>query len=542
MKKSIRRLSAVLLFVFLSVSALSGCGAAPSPAAEVSSTEATASSASQEATPAASTETAASAEVLPEVELVYYFVNSPQNDLESVNAEINRQVKGKINATVKMNLIDWGAFDQKMNVVAASGEPCDLVFTATWANNIYQNIAKGTLAPLNDLIDTYAPKTKETVPETFWKVVTVKGQIYAVPNFQQATAGYGILVQKAIADKYGFDWKSVTSLSGLEPLLEQVKANEPDMIPYGTCSGSAETFINSPPMFAMEAVGDSKTPGWLYLKDDTLKVINQYDTPEFKTHIVMMRRWYEKGYIRKDVATLTDINEDLNAGKVAAKQGQIDLDSLMFEQAGLPFDGRMMMNNQNTPSYDLQFVKPLLTTDKAAATNTGIMASSQNKERAMMLIELMNTDKMLYNTFCWGIEGKHYKKINDVGDGRIETIKDGGYQIFSAWEFGNMENSYLSESHPIGGEVDGKFTKMWSSLNRNAPASNALGFVFDMTPVKTEIASCQAVLDELYYAVALGSVDPDKYQPILVQKLKDAGSETIMAEKQKQLDAWKATR
>mgnify|MGYP001810105565 FL=1 len=70
MKKSIRRLSAVLLFVFLSVSALSGCGAAPSPAAEVSSTEATASSASQEATPAASTETAASAEVLPEVVLV----------------------------------------------------------------------------------------------------------------------------------------------------------------------------------------------------------------------------------------------------------------------------------------------------------------------------------------------------------------------------------------------------------------------------------------------------------------------------------------
>jgi putative aldouronate transport system substrate-binding protein len=61
-----------------------------------------------------------------------------------------------------------------------------------------------------------------------------------------------------------------------------------------------------------------------------------------------------------------------------------------------------------------------------------------------------------------------------------------------------------------------------------------------MTPVKTEVANCQAVIDELYYAVALGSVDPDEYQPKLVAKLKAAGSEKIVAEKQKQIDEWKA--
>ena len=52
-----------------------------------------------------------------------------------------------------------------------------------------------------------------------------------------------------------------------------------------------------------------------------------------------------------------------------------------------------------------------------------------------MLLNLLNTDKEIYNTLVWGVEGKHYKK---VADNRIETIKDSGFQMGSPWEFGNM--------------------------------------------------------------------------------------------------------
>ncbi|MCJ8014492.1 ABC transporter substrate-binding protein [Paenibacillus sp. KQZ6P-2] len=474
-------------------------------------------------------------EALKPVELTYYFPNSPQKDLQSVEDALNKLVQPKINATIHLKLIDWGAYEEKMKVVMGAGEPYDLVWTASNFNNYFQNVANGAYAPLDELIDKYAPDTKKGIPDKFWKAVTVKGQIYGVPVFQQSTAGYGYEIQKTVADKYKLDWKSVTKLSDLTPFLETVKKNEPNLIPWEYSQG-VDPFFTAPPMFGLESLGDPKTPGDLYLKDGS-KVINQYETPEFKEYVTMMRDWYTKGYLRKDAATLKETSADRKAGKNALVLGQIDLGTEDFEKAGMESPGRMSNFNKDVQSYDMQFVKPLLTTDKAAATITAISANSPNKERAMMFLNLLNTDKEIYNTLVWGVEGKHYKK---VAENRIETNADGGYQIFAPWEFGNMTLSYLSEGDPKGGEVDNKFLNMWVDLNKNATPSNALGFVFDFTPVKTEKANVDAAIDELYYAISSGSVDPEKYLPQFLEKLKTAGADKIIAEKQKQLDAWKA--
>ncbi|OCT11721.1 hypothetical protein A8709_28005 [Paenibacillus pectinilyticus] len=504
--------------------ALAGCG---------DKTATTTPAPTKEAAPSATPD---SSKDLKPVELTYYFPNTPQKDLASVEDELNKLIKPKINATVHLKLVDWGTYDEKMNVLMASGEPYDLAFTSTWANNFYQNAAKGAFAPMDDLLAKYAPSLKGSVPDSFWKAVKVKGQTFGVPNFQQATAGYGYLIQKSVADKYKFDWKSVTKLSDLTPFLETVKKNEPNLVPFGI-SKKEDIFTNAPAMFGFEALGDAITPGAIYVNDASLKVVNQFETAEFKNFVTMMRDWYTKGYLRKDAASLKDMESDKKAGKNAMTWGQIDLDTAAFEKAGMESTGRMSNANKDVQSYDLQFVKPLLTTDKAASTITAISATSPNKERAMMFLNLLNTDKEVFNLINWGVADKHYKK---VGDNRIETNKDGGYQIISPWEFGNMTNSFLSEGDPKGGEVDGKFIKMWSDLNKNAIPSNALGFVFDFTPVKAEKANCDAIIDELYYAISTGTVDPDKYLPQMLDKLKKAGADKIIAEKQKQLDAWKA--
>ncbi|WNR42728.1 ABC transporter substrate-binding protein [Paenibacillus roseipurpureus] len=464
------------------------------------------------------------------VELTYYFPNGPQKDLQSVEDAVNKLIKPKINATVHLKLIDMGAYEEKMKVIMASGEPYDLVWTGAGFNNYFKNVANGAYAPLDDWIANY-PDMKNGIPDMFWNAVKVKGHIYGVPVFQQSTAGYGYLIQKAVADKYKLDWKSVTKLSDLTPFLETVKKNEPNLIPWEF----SDAFTTAPPMFGLESLGDAKTPGNLYIKDGS-KVVNQYETPEFRNYITMMRDWYTKGYLRKDAAIYKDTMADRKAGKNALQLGQIDMDSVALAAAGMDATGRMSIFNPDTQSYDFQFVKPLLTTDKAAATMTAISANSPNKERAMMFLNLLNTDKEIYNTLVWGVEGKHYKKVTA---NRIETIKDGGFQIFAPWEFGNMSLSYLSEGDPKGN--DQKFTQMWVDLNKNATPSKALGFVFDFIPVKAEKANVDAVIDELYYAIASGSVDPEKYLPQFLDKLKKAGANKIIAEKQKQLDAWKAT-
>ena len=183
------------------------------------------------------------------------------------------------------------------------------------------------------------PDMKKGIPDMFWNAVKVKGHIYGVPVFQQSTAGYGYIIQKAVADKYKLDWKSVTKLSDLTPFLETVKKNEPNLIPW-EYSQAIDPFLTAPPMFGLETLGDSKTPGDLYLKDGS-KVVNQYETPEFKSFITMMRDWYSKGYLRKDAATLKETSADRKAGKNALQLGQIDIDSVAFAAAGMDATGRM---------------------------------------------------------------------------------------------------------------------------------------------------------------------------------------------------------
>ena len=82
----------------------------------------------------------------------------------------------------------------------------------------------------------------------------------------------------------------------------------------------------------------------------------------------------------------------------------------------------------------------------------------------------------------------------------------------------------------------------YEEFNDNAIKSKALGFVFDTTPVKAEAAAVQAVMDEYRLPLENGVIDPDENLPKFRQALKDAGIDTVIAEKQRQLDEWAATK
>lgn len=468
------------------------------------------------------------------VELSWYFPNSPQQGLDGVNEALNELLLEKMNATVKLNLVDWGAYDQKINVMMSAGETFDLVFTATWSNNYFQNAAKGAFVPIDDLLDKYAPNTKKAIPDFVWPAVTVKGKIYGVPNYQTMAPGYGIVLRKDFVDKYNFDWQNANKLEDIEPYLEAVKNGEMGMIPL-EYSKNSDFFKSFSGYFGMDTIGDSGMPGWMYLEDKDYKVVNQYDTPEFKEHIKLMRDWYKKGYMRQDAATLTDHMPDRKAGKIASIFGGIDLDTNDYSAVGLEFPGRFM-SQSGVEGYDKKFGKCLLNTDRAAATITAISATSKNPEKSMQFLELMNSDVDVYNTMCYGAEGVNYKKVSE---NRVETIAEGGYQLWSNWELGNNLNAWYNEADAVGAEVDNKGINMWDNNNKNAFASPLLGFVFDGESVKSEIANCNTVIEELLYALGSGSVEPDEYHPIFIEKLQKAGADKIIAEKQSQLDQWR---
>jgi putative aldouronate transport system substrate-binding protein len=78
--------------------------------------------------------------------------------------------------------------------------------------------------------------------------------------------------------------------------------------------------------------------------------------------------------------------------------------------------------------------------------------------------------------------------------------------------------------------------------NDSATLSPAFGFTFNPDTVKTEIAAATNVLNEFKRGIESGTLDPEKSLPTFNKKLKDAGLDKIIAEKQKQYDEWKKNK
>jgi putative aldouronate transport system substrate-binding protein len=520
------RLIATIMILLLSM-ILSACGSTKKDDAVTTTSVAPAATAATEATavPEATAAPAATAAALSEVKLTWYFPgNFPQAEQDLVFAEVNKVLKEKINATIDFKPLAFGDYDAKMKVVIASGEAFDLGFTSNWINNYTQNVAKGAFLPLDDLLTQYAPKSFAAVPKTFWDATRVKGKIYGFINYQISARTPAISVETALLKKYNFDLQSVAgkitpdTLNLLEPFLTSVIKDNPQKGFIGS--------ISNPDFFDLEPIVGMQVPGAVAFKDNSLKVVNQFETDGVKKFASVMRDWNKKGLLNaKDRASKkSDDWADAKAGKWAMgiggafkPGGDIGASSL----AGVPYT--------EVPSGTAY-----LTTGGIIATMHAISKTSKNPERAMMVLELLNTDKDLFNLLNFGIKDKHF---TIDADGFM--VKEGdaakAYSPDVAWMFASNFLANVSKGMP---------KTVWADtikMNEAATPSNLLGFTFDAEPVKGEIAKASAVFDEYFRAIDLGVSDEAKYNEFLA-KQKTAGTDKIIAEIQKQIDAWKAAK
>ncbi|SFA73343.1 putative aldouronate transport system substrate-binding protein [Cohnella sp. OV330] len=487
-----------------------GCGnsnnnntnASPSAAPSGSASSTASAAASSSASPSASSE-------LPPVELTWYYPQNAANpDLQLVNDAVNKITKEKINATVKLMPIDFGTYEQKMNTTTAASEKIDIIWTSNWLFKFDTNQQKGVFLPLDDLLKTHGQKLFDSMQAKFWDDAKRDGKIYAVPNFQVSASRPSLVLQKRFVDKYKLDLSTIKKIDDIEPFLKQIKDGEPGITPFGTTKG-----FYSGLMYNI----DNKVEVY---RDDTTHTVLPDVTDELKHSYELAHSWYTKGYIMEDAATLKSAADAYNKGTTA----------VWFDVTGKP--GSEVEFKVSDGGYDV-VLAPLAqsTFTGAASTMNAISRTSKNPERAMMFLELVNTDKELYNTLVYGIEGKHYEKT--TGD-YIKINQDAGYFTNTDWIFGNITNEYLPEGAPAD-----KIAQT-IKVNDEAYVSPYTGFVFNTEPVKTEIANVNAVKEEYGASLGTGTLDPAKYLPIYEEKLKKAGVETIRAEKQKQLNEWLA--
>lgn len=457
-----------------------------------------------------------------EITVTFPMLSTAIPQMPAIEEAINKITTAKINTKVKLKAISSGEWVQQTNLMFTSNEPMDLMYVS---GGLYSNmVAKNQLVPLDDLLAQDGEGIKTAVGDDYIGVPKIKGAIYAVPSVRDLASSYGVIMRKDLVDKYKIDVNAIRTLDDFENVLKTVKAGEPDFAPL-IPPGVGMSFLDG--YMPYDNLGDSL--GVLPNYDNGLKVVDLYESQEYKDLVTKFRKWYQEGYVLKDAATnKTSTFELIRSGKGFAYFASLKPGMAAQEGAAA---GTEVVTKELTPV--------IARTGTVTGAMWGIPVNSKQHEAAMKFLNLMYSDKDIVNLFDWGIEGKHYVKA-DGKEGVIkypEGVNAGNttYNMPLGWMFGNQFLSYTME----GGDAD-----IWNKMdefNKSAQHSKAMGFAFDASPVKTEFAAVTNVVTQYKLPLETGSVDVDKVLPEFIAKLKSAGIDKIVAEKQKQLDEWAKT-
>lgn len=446
------------------------------------------------------------------VNLIWYTIGTPQKDVDRVMEEVSKYTKEKINATITMKMIDWGDYTQKMQVNVASGEPMDIIFTSAGGFDYVQNARKGAFMELDDLLEKYGQDLKNTIDPAFLEGSKVDGHNYGIPANKELPQQEVWRFNKSLADKYNMDITSIRSLDSIEPLLKTIKENEPGVTPFAMDK-------NYVPYVPYDYIIQN-LPMAVKLDTTDYKIVNILETPEMKAALDLMHKYYQAGYVAPEAATTGSTSDLMTSGQWFMDRAQTQplADNLWSASYGYPV--------VSTPASDA-----IITNTSVQGSIMAISANSEHPEKAMEFLNLLNTDPVLRNMVDSGIEGVHYKKIDDT---HYENLAESKNYDMPSYSLGNNMLLFLNPNDP-----DDKW-EQFKKFNAEGVNSPILSFNFDSTKVATEMAAVQNVKEQFWSSLMTGTVDPAEYLPKAIEKFKEAGLDKVIAEAQAQLDAWRA--
>lgn len=428
-------------------------------------------------------------------EIQWYIKYSPQKDVDLVEEELNKYLKDKINATVNMVMLDPGQYNDKVSTMIKSGEYFDLAFASISALDYLSNSVSGAFAPLTDYKDTYLKDIFDQFPQEMIDAATVNGEIYAVPTYKEIVTQQGWIYRKDIAEKYNIDMSKYKTLEDFKPVAEMLKKNETSIdypIDWDKSCYSISDMYNDPqlvcPLENLRVLGiEGEEQG-----GDPTKIILDKDKKNNngKREYEATRDYYKSGLVKGDVATASDLQARFNSGKTFAYFTGIK-----------PGKAAELQSKCQYPIAQAEVSDVYMDSLPGLGSLQVISTKSKNPERTARFLNLLNTDPVVKNLVVYGIEGKHYTKVND---NTVELIANSGYSMAgNTWALGNVFIDYLKTT-----DDPEKLTKL-KEFNEKGIVRDGTGFVFDSSTVSHLIPQITDAMKPYGNIGAYGSVDID---------------------------------
>lgn len=443
--------------------------------------------------------------------IIYYTIGNPDDDLKLVNEQINKTLSKELNATIEYNKVSWNNYSNVMNAIISSGD-FDIAFASGKSQgNFIGNAQRGIWLDLSHYLKNQSNSLYQAIDSRFWKGVTINGKIYGVPTNKELCAIESFIFSKDLVDKYNIDINNYKTLKSLEPLLKNIKEKENEIIPLRLDSEFKNIFANS----GYEFILDSQLPLMINSFDDSLSVVNIFETDLAKNLLRQLRKYYKLGYINSDapIKEYSDFDGDKFFCTISS---------------GGPYSDTNWSDTFGLDVISTDVAKPIITNQSVLGGVMTVNSQTKYPKECVKFLEILNTNSKIRNMFNYGIENVHYK-LTDLGQVDIISDKYAGVPHTQ----GNYFLLYTNKNEPLD-----KWQE-YLRFNSKCIESNLLGFMPNLTSINKEIENISRICNMYYPKLLTGSVDTDKFLPKFVFELKNAGIDIVCDELQKQINQWK---
>ena len=497
----------LVLTVMMLVSMTAGCGTAAGNAAT------TPGAIGNGTTTSGAIGTTGAAASLEPMDINLYLWGDKPNQMDEVLAKFSEVTKDTLNMSIKINWMPQGDYPNNIKLKLSAGQEVDMCFDAPWMNmNTF--ILQGNYRDLTSyFLNPKYPGLNASFDKVYLSnnLMGEKGdKVYGIPLTQSFGGSGMVFLRGDLREKYGV--APVKDLATYEAFLQAIADNEKSMIPFvmkkdGSYGASSIIDVQNPE----KAIAEVEAGLWstelapgittkLYIKDyDVVDCVisgepnsayakfpapfNQADYSSQK----LVRQWYEKGYIEKDVITRDDAEGTFTAGKAAsfywdAAQYNTVISALTKSVTGskleiwdpdpLSSKGYMGMKKGSYTAWNFICI-PVTTTDAKT-------------ERIMMFFDWMFASPANHDLIEWGIEGKNFVSV-----GTDKYTYPAGLDLTTNYNFPGYELSWNPNFIRYPKDYPENVLSVMKSANDTKTYYDPMlsGFRFNGDPVKNQLAN-----------------------------------------------------
>ena len=461
--------------------------------------------------------------------------------MESVNAYL----QDKINVTLEPIWGTWGDFDTATVTALTGGDDVDIYFTCNWSSNEYNSYARdGYWVKLDDMLPTYGADLLTTIPEGIWECAKTNGYdgmgVYAVPALKDTATQNCWDLNGTLLAELGYDVDEFVEFASMNPDFYYSDEFEEVLQKAKDAKGSSfYPLVGEPVVFERIATGTAIVTGDLNgapvlsyyydvehpSKDIGSKIVCKYATPEFKKFAERTYYLAQKGFISPQTQNVDTAN---NYREACALTG----DYLISSQS---YAFGCELDYSRARGIDVRMIPtdaPYMDATSGQGAMMAISATSKNPERALMFLNLLNTDPELMTMLNYGTEGYTYNKNADGTISFIDEVR----ATYSPWTNGMGNVRQLPPTAEQG--VD--FWERFSAYYDSAEVLPYGSFILDTSELSNEATALANVYGQYGFQLMGGATNPDTVLPEFLAKLEEAGIQKLLDAANDQLSAFLA--